>query len=34
MDRHELPDATAADLAAAHLKDLEVQDRFEVDWRR
>ena len=30
MDRHELPDATAADLAAAHLKDLEVQDRFGV----
>jgi hypothetical protein len=28
MDRHELPDATAADLAAAHLRDVEVQDRF------
>lgn len=30
MDRHELPDATAADLAVAHLRDLEVQDRFSV----
>lgn len=30
MDRHELPDATAADLAAAHLRDLEVQDKFGV----
>lgn len=30
MDRHELPDATAADLAAAHLRDLEVQDGFGV----
>ena len=30
MDRHDLPDATAADLAAAHLRDLEVQDRFGV----
>jgi len=30
MDRHELPDATAADLAAAHLRDLEVQERFGV----
>jgi class 3 adenylate cyclase len=30
MDRHELPDATAADLAAAHVRDLEVQDRFGV----
>ncbi len=30
MDRHDLPDATADDLAAAHLRDLEVQDRFGV----
>ena len=30
MDRHDLPDATAADLAAAHLRDLEVQDEFGV----
>jgi Protein of unknown function (DUF4242)/Adenylate and Guanylate cyclase catalytic domain len=30
MDRHDLEDATAADLAAAHLRDLEVQDRFGV----
>jgi class 3 adenylate cyclase len=30
MDRHEIPDATAADLAAAHISDLEVQDEFGV----
>ena len=30
MDRHDLPDATAADLAAAHLRDLEVQNEFGV----
>jgi hypothetical protein len=30
MDRHDLPDATAADLAAAHMRDLEVQDQFDV----
>jgi len=30
MDRHDLPGATAADLAAAHLRDLEVQDQFGV----
>lgn len=30
MDRHELAGATAADAAAAHLQDLEVQDRFGV----
>lgn len=30
MDRHELPDATAADIAVAHMRDLEVQDRFGV----
>jgi hypothetical protein len=30
MDRHDLPDATAADLAVAHMRDLEVQDEFGV----
>jgi class 3 adenylate cyclase len=30
MDRHDLPDATAADMAAAHLRDLEIQDQFGV----
>lgn len=30
MDRHELPGVTAADLAQAHLQDLEVQDKFGV----
>lgn len=30
MDRHDLPDATAADLSAAHMRDLEVQDGFGV----
>lgn len=30
MDRHDLPDATAADLAVAHVRDLEVQDQFGV----
>ncbi len=30
MDRHDLPGVTAADMAAAHLRDLEVQDRFGV----
>jgi class 3 adenylate cyclase len=30
MDRHDLPDATAADVAAAHMRDLEVQDQFGV----
>jgi len=30
MDRHEIPGATAADIAAAHLKDLGVQDRYGV----
>jgi class 3 adenylate cyclase len=30
MDRHDLDGATAADLAAAHLRDLEVQDKFGV----
>jgi class 3 adenylate cyclase len=30
MDRHEFSGLTAAEAAAAHLKDLEVQDRFGV----
>lgn len=30
MDRHDLPGATAADVAAAHVRDLEVQDSFGV----
>jgi hypothetical protein len=30
IDRHELPGATAADLAVAHVRDLEVQDQFGV----
>jgi class 3 adenylate cyclase len=30
IDRHDLEGATAADLAAAHMRDLEVQDRFGV----
>ncbi len=30
MDRHDLPDATAADLAAAHMRDLEVQGQYGV----
>jgi Nickel responsive protein SCO4226-like/Adenylate and Guanylate cyclase catalytic domain len=30
MDRHDLPGAKAADLAAAHIRDLQVQDDFEV----
>jgi class 3 adenylate cyclase len=30
MDRHDHPDATAADFAAAHMRDLEVQDQFGV----
>jgi hypothetical protein len=30
MDRHDLPDSTAADIAVAHMRDLEVQDRFGV----
>jgi class 3 adenylate cyclase len=32
MDRHEVPGATAVDLAAAHLKDLEIQDRYGVEY--
>ena len=30
LDRHETPGATAADIAAAHQLDLEVQDRYNV----
>jgi hypothetical protein len=30
MDRHEIPGATAADIAAAHVEDLGVQDKFGV----
>jgi len=30
MDRHEAPGATAADFAAAHVRDLEVQESFGV----
>jgi class 3 adenylate cyclase len=30
MDRHDLSDATAADVAVAHMRDLEVQDGFDV----
>jgi class 3 adenylate cyclase len=32
MDRHELSGVTAADVAAAHLKDLAVQDRYGVKY--
>jgi class 3 adenylate cyclase len=32
MDRHEFAGVTAVDVASAHLKDLEVQDRFEVQF--
>jgi class 3 adenylate cyclase len=30
MDRHDLQDVTAADIAAAHMRDLEVQEGFGV----
>jgi len=32
MDRHELPGATAEDLAEAHLADVELQDRYGVTY--
>ena len=32
MDRHELADATAVDVATAHVKDLAFQDRYDVDY--
>ena len=30
LDRHDLKDQTAADIAEAHRKDLEVQDSYGV----
>ena len=27
MDRHDLPEATVADVAQAHIKDLEIQGK-------
>jgi hypothetical protein len=30
MDRHELAGVSAADIAAAHLKDLNIQDKYGV----
>lgn len=30
MDRHELPEAKAEDVAQAHIKDLEIQDKYGV----
>lgn len=30
MDRHDLPEATAEDLALAHVRDLEIQDKYGV----
>lgn len=30
MDRHELAGVSAADIAAAHLKDIDIQDRYGV----
>ena len=32
MDRHDLPGATAEDLAQAHLADVEMQDRYGVQY--
>jgi class 3 adenylate cyclase len=32
MDRHELAGVTAADVAAVHMRDLEVQDRYGVQF--
>ena len=32
MDRHELAGVTAADVAAAHLSDLKVQGRYDVEY--
>jgi class 3 adenylate cyclase len=32
MDRHDLADASAADVANAHVKDLAFQDRYGVDY--
>lgn len=30
MDRHDLPEVTAEDVAQAHIRDLEIQDRYGV----
>jgi class 3 adenylate cyclase len=32
MDRHDLPGATAEDVARAHMADVEIQDRFGVEY--
>jgi class 3 adenylate cyclase len=32
MDRHDLPGATAEDVARAHMADVEIQDRFDVQY--
>jgi class 3 adenylate cyclase len=32
MDRHDLPGATAVDVARAHMADVEIQDRFDVQY--
>lgn len=32
MDRHDVPDATADDVAQAHLQDLAIQERFGVQY--
>ncbi len=32
MDRHEIPDMTARDVADGHMKDIEIQDRFGVEY--
>jgi hypothetical protein len=34
MDRHDFAAVTAADIAGAHLKDLEVQGQFGVRFLR
>ncbi|MGI8659185.1 MAG: nickel-binding protein [Candidatus Limnocylindria bacterium] len=32
MDRHDVPELTARDVADGHLKDIEIQDRFGVEY--
>lgn len=32
MDRHDVPDATAQDVAAAHMQDVEIQDKYGVKY--
>lgn len=32
MDRHDVPDATAQEVAAAHLQDVEIQDKYGVKY--